>query len=95
MSRPAPSPVPQAPETNCSNGAISLADLRPGAAAVILEVDGDPKIGERLLDLGFTPGTPVAVVRRAPLGDPVVYELRGYRIALRRSEGCRIRVRPE
>jgi ferrous iron transport protein A len=33
-------------------------------------------------------------VRRAPLGDPVVYELRGYHLCLRRSEATRIRVEP-
>jgi Fe2+ transport system protein FeoA len=49
----------------------------------------------RLADLGFCPGTHVRVVRRAPLGDPVLYELRGYRIALRRTESARIRVRPD
>ena len=35
----------------------------------------------------------VVVIRRAPLGDPVEYELRGCRICLRRSEAERIRVR--
>jgi Fe2+ transport system protein FeoA len=33
------------------------------------------------------------VLRRAPLGDPVEYELRGYRLCLRRTEAMRIRVR--
>ena len=40
----------------------------------------------RLRELGFVPGTPVSVVRNAPLRDPVEVELRGYRICLRRSE---------
>ena len=46
------------------------------------------------MDLGFCVGTPVRAVRRAPLGDPCLYELRGYRIALRRGEARWIRVRP-
>jgi ferrous iron transport protein A len=73
---------------------VPLCELRPGATAVVDCVEGDPAVGQRLLDLGFTPGTVVMVVRRAPLGDPIVYELRGYRIALRRSEGRLVRVRP-
>ena len=71
---------------------LRLADLKPGAEAVVAEVVGDAGLAERLLDLGFLPGTPVRVVRRAPFGDPTVYELRGYRLCLRRAEGSRIRV---
>lgn len=43
-------------------------------------------VGQRLADLGFLPGTPLRVIRRAPLGDPTVFELRGYQICLRRAE---------
>jgi ferrous iron transport protein A len=72
--------------------AVALADLEPGTAARVEAVDPGSAIGRRLLDLGFVPGTEVRVVRRAPLGDPVEYELRGYRLCLRRSEALRIRV---
>lgn len=51
-------------------------------------------IPRRLLDLGFVPGTPVLVVRRAPLGDPLELELRGYRLCVRRTEAERICTRP-
>jgi ferrous iron transport protein A len=73
--------------------AVALADLEPGSDARVEAVDPGSAIGRRLLDLGFVPGTGVRVVRRAPLGDPVEYELRGYRLCLRRSEALRIRVR--
>jgi ferrous iron transport protein A len=72
--------------------AVALADLEPGAGARVESVDPGSAIGRRLLDLGFVPGTEVRVVRRAPLGDPVEYELRGYRLCLRRSEALQIRV---
>lgn len=55
--------------------------------------DGSP-VTRRLLDLGFVPGTHVVVVRRAPLGDPTLYELRGTQLCLRRSEAERVQVRP-
>ena len=73
--------------------AVALADLEPGDAACVERVDSGSAIGRRLLDLGFVPGTEVRVVRRAPLGDPVEYELRGYRLCLRRTEALRIEVR--
>ena len=74
---------------------VPLSRLSPGSRAVIDCVRVNSGIGRRLLDLGFVPDTPVEVLRRAPLGDPVSYELRGYRICLRRSEARKIRVFPE
>ena len=73
--------------------APSLADLEPGDSAVVEAVDAGDAVGRRLLDLGFVPETPVRALRRAPLGDPVEYELRGCRLCLRHSEAQRIRVR--
>jgi Fe2+ transport system protein FeoA len=74
---------------------LTLDRLAPDAVGVVVGVrDGDDPIDRRLLDLGLLPGTEVRVLRRAPLGDPVEYELRGYRLCLRRSEAERVRVRP-
>ena len=68
----------------------TLAQLPPGQRAVVRAVDRSSPIGERLLDLGFLPGTPVTAVSRAPLGDPTVYALRGTRFCLRRREAERV-----
>jgi ferrous iron transport protein A len=73
-------------------GVVALTTLAPGDAGVIASVAADTGIGRRLLDLGFVPGTEISVVRRAPLGDPVTYALRGVQICLRRSEAARISV---
>ncbi|MBO2445231.1 ferrous iron transport protein A [Actinomadura nitritigenes] len=54
---------------------------------------GADAVGRRLAALGFTPGTVVEVVRRAPLGDPVIYRLKDYEVCLRRAEAARIRTR--
>jgi ferrous iron transport protein A len=72
---------------------VTLARLPVGGAGVIEAVEDASPIGARLLDLGFVPGTPVRALRRAPLGDPTVYEIRGTQLCLRRSEAERIRVR--
>jgi Fe2+ transport system protein FeoA len=81
-------------EPGVTRECVPLPDLQPGARAVVARVDGDGSLGQRLLDLGFVPETRVTVVRRAPLGDPIEYELRGYRVCLRRSEGARVLVKP-
>ena len=91
----AAAPLPELPTPELDRGpASTLADLEPGASARVEAVESGTPFGRRLADLGFLPGTPVRVLRRAPLGDPVEYELRGTRLCLRRSEARRIRVEP-
>jgi Fe2+ transport system protein FeoA len=68
----------------------ALSTLRPGQVARVIRVEGDDSVAQRLTDLGFWPGTTVVVVRRAPFGDPTQYTLRGYRLALRSGEACRV-----
>jgi ferrous iron transport protein A len=51
-------------------------------------LDGPDTECQRLLDLGFTPGEPVAVVRSTPLGDPLVVVVRGTQLALRKREAA-------
>jgi ferrous iron transport protein A len=70
-----------------------LTRLPPGSEATIVSIDDSGPVGRRLLDLGLLPGTPVRALRHAPLGDPGVYELRGYRLCLRRTETDRVRVK--
>jgi ferrous iron transport protein A len=83
--------TPAAPD---SSALESLSELAPGRMATIVSIDDSGPVGRRLLDLGLLPGTVVQALRHAPLGDPAVFELRGYRLCLRRSETNRIRVAP-
>ena len=68
----------------------TLDTLPLGTSAWVLRVAGEDAIADRLVDMGFWPGTKVSAVRRALLGDPVAYRLQGYRLALRRSEAARV-----
>ncbi len=69
-------------------GLRTLADLRPGESATIASVCAgtDPASARRIFDLGFAPGSPVVVLRRAPLADPMVFRVAGYDIAMRRAQ---------
>lgn len=49
-------------------------------------LEGEPRLRERLAEIGFTVGTTVQVLRRAPLGDPVHVAVRGGSFALRSAE---------
>ena len=65
---------------------IPLSELKPGEKGVISKVIGDREIRMRLLDMGLTRGTEIIVVRKAPLGDPVEFLLKGYNLSLRKRE---------
>jgi ferrous iron transport protein A len=73
-----------------------LSDVAPsGRASVVTVSDGaSGAVARRLADLGFTAGTVVEVVRRAPLRDPVVYRLRDYEVCLRRAQAACVLVSP-
>jgi Fe2+ transport system protein FeoA len=58
----------------------------------ILRVDGARAVRRRLLELGLTPGSRVAVVGVSPLGDPLELEVRGSRLSVRKKEALGIAV---
>lgn len=71
----------------------NLSELHPEERATICEVNGNGALRKRLLDMGVVPGTEIEVIRIAPLGDPVEYLVKGYRLSLRRSEAANVLVR--
>lgn len=73
---------------------VTLDRLETRAIGTVVRVEGDDAIAHRLIDLGFWPGTEVELVRRAPFGDPIQLALRGFRLALRKSEARRVVVEP-
>ena len=64
----------------------TLDALLPGQSATISRLTGGGAVRRRLMDMGLTAGAEIRVLRRAPLGDPIEYELRGYHLSLRKSE---------
>ena len=74
--------------------AIPLLALAVGRMARIAEPPPGSEIPRRLADLGFVPGTELSIVRRAPFGDPLELEIRGYRLCLRAEQVASLRVLP-
>lgn len=72
----------------------SLATVPRGQSASVVAVDVPGALGERLMELGITPGATVRVMRRGAFGDPVQVFLRGYMLSVRKTEASAIRVRP-
>ena len=57
-----------------------------------MRVGGKGPVKRRMMDMGLVPGTDVAVVRVAPLGDPIEFTVKGYSLSLRKSEAEAIQV---
>ncbi|TAH37186.1 MAG: ferrous iron transport protein A [Planctomycetota bacterium] len=73
-----------------NNSPLTLADLPRLRRGRVLRVDGGGALADRLRELGFAPDTEVVFLRRAPLGDPLLFRLRGTDLSLRRSEAARV-----
>jgi ferrous iron transport protein A len=71
-----------------------LTSLTFGAKATVHDLNVAEESRLRLMEMGLLVGTPVEVVRFAPLGDPVEIKVRGYHLTLRRHEADQILVSP-
>jgi ferrous iron transport protein A len=65
---------------------IPLSNLGLGEQGRVVQVEARDTVGLRILEMGLTPGLIVRKLGVAPLGDPLIFEVRGYRLSLRRSE---------
>ena len=66
----------------------TLDALAPGASGTVTGYRGD--LPARMLEMGLVPGTPVEVVRLAPLGDPMELKVRGFLLSVRKEEAARV-----
>lgn len=73
---------------------LKLSVLPVGASAIVREFPSQGAAFLRLREMGVLPGTPITLVRTAPLGDPVEITVRGYRLTLRKSEADHVLVEP-
>lgn len=73
---------------------ITLDALAEGQRGRIADVTGDDAVSVRLMEMGLIEGEEIENLGAAPLGDPVEYLIRGYRLSLRNSEAKRVTVEP-
>lgn len=69
-----------------SDAETTLSQLNVGDTARVVGYQADTEYAGRLMRLGLTPGTELEVKRRAPLGDPIQIQFRGYSLVLRPAE---------
>ena len=71
---------------------MTLTSLSAGQDARVTAVNGTGRVTGRLMEMGVLPGVSVHIVKSAPFGDPIEVRVRGYSLAMRRSEADAIEV---
>jgi ferrous iron transport protein A len=74
-------------------GTCSLATLGVGCCGRVVLVEGETELRRRLLEMGLCGGAMIECVRRAPLGDPIEFRVRGYHLSLRGEQASLVQVR--
>ncbi len=66
---------------------VTLNSLQPGERGTIARLTTTAvNVRRRLLEMGLIKGTPVEMIRFAPMGDPIEVRIKGYRLSIRREE---------
>lgn len=71
---------------------MSIIDLKPGEFGYIEDISGDEKLTKRLLALGCIEGTRVTLKTLAPFGDPLIINVRGFDLAIRKKDAKNIKI---
>lgn len=72
---------------------VPLSTLIPGESSTVARVGGSGALRRRCVEMGIVRGEAIVVEREAPLGDPVAYLVKGYRLSLRRADAAQILVK--
>ncbi|AYE33313.1 FeoA family protein [Clostridium septicum] len=69
---------------------MCICDLKLGEKGKIESIKGDDRLAKRLFALGCIEGTEIELKRIAPLGDPIIVNLRGFDLAIRKKDAKNI-----
>lgn len=73
----------------------TLNTLRCGDKATVVSIDTNTILKRRLMDMGLTRGAQVQIRQFAPLGDPMLIDIMGYALSIRKSDAKYIVVERE
>jgi len=65
---------------------LPLDELAVGRSGKVISIHGTGALKRRLMDMGITRNTVIAIRKVAPLGDPIEINIRGYELTLRKNE---------
>ena len=69
---------------------MRLSELKIGETAIITDISLDNVTKQRLIAMGADTGEEITALRRAPLGDPTEFYVRGCRLCIRRRDTDKI-----
>ncbi|RDB58102.1 ferrous iron transport protein B [Paraeggerthella hongkongensis] len=70
----------------------TLNNLPIGKAATVVGVGGEGSLRQHFLDMGIIPQVDIAMVKHAPMGDPVEVRVHGYELTLRLDDAQKIEI---
>lgn len=71
---------------------IPLSELEPGQVASISQLPEAQLLANRLREMGLLRGTEITFIRKAPMGDPLEFRLRGYSLSIRKNDARQVLV---
>jgi ferrous iron transport protein A len=72
-----------------------LSELKTGQTAVIAKIEGDSSTRRRIMDMGVIPRSQIKMIRSAPLGDPLEFDIKDYNLTLRKRDAEHVLVELE
>lgn len=68
----------------------TLDKFKIGESGRVLALSCEGALRRRIIDMGITPGTEIILKGKAPFGDPIQINLRGYFLSIRKSDAKNI-----
>jgi ferrous iron transport protein A len=65
---------------------VKLNEMGSGDSGKIKKIMGTGAAKKRLMDMGLVRSSEIKVIRTAPMGDPVEFEVKGYNLTLRKQD---------
>jgi len=71
---------------------MKLSELKINVETTIIKIEATREFKKRLFDMGLTSGVKVKIVSIAPMGDPILLNIRDYFLSIRKAEAQLIEV---
>jgi Fe2+ transport system protein FeoA len=72
-----------------------LSECAPGQKGIILKIDSEKTLKQRMTSMGIVPGINFELISEAPFGDPIALKIKNYKLSLRKFEASHITVKLE
>ncbi len=73
---------------------MTLNELKKGQKATVVSL-APSEASRKLMEMGCIPGAEITLIRKAPFGDPLAFDVSGYNLAMRASEAKLIEIEIE